>query len=251
MFARLLHWSQAGNRCVYLHGPSGTGKTHAAQALAAALRRPFRYTSLSPMSTPLRVEGYMDATGSYIGTAMRETIELGGVMLIDEIDNANANVLAALNAVLANSVGEFPDKQVARHNESVVLAAGNTIGMGATAAYTERRALDRATRDRFRFIHWDYAPNHEREIAHTILPHQAELVDTWVDWVQQVRAWCVTQYPELECSPRAIYEGLPLLLMATVEEVAEGVLFKGLIHGALRDKLLAACPFHTITRVDV
>lgn len=244
MFARLAQLALEGERCVYIYGPSGTGKTHAAHALAAALGRPFYIGSLSPQSMPALLLGYMDAQSRYCSTDFRRAYETPSVYCQDEMDNANGALLASLNSAFANGRAAFPDAAVERSGEHIMLATGNTPGFGPTPTYGERRPLDRAFRDRFTFLFWDYDTAHELAVAKS-LTDNAELAETWAAWVHAVRAYCATEYRALEVSPRAIYSALPLFAFMPVVDVAESVLFKG-IEAGVKAKIIKSCPYPAI-----
>jgi hypothetical protein len=98
--------------------------------------------------------------------------------------------------------------------------------------------------DRFAFLRWQYAPDHERAIART-LTHDAEACDAWAAWVHAVREYAATAYPALTCSPRSIYAGVALLGRMPVAEVAEATLFQGIEAGVVA-KITAACPLPSI-----
>jgi len=245
-FASLLTMVEAC-RNVYTHGAPGAGKSYASASVAQALGLDYRYASLTPMAMPSLLTGYMDAQGRYVSTDFRHVYEHGGVFAIDEADNANANLLASLNSALANGLASFPDGMIARHPDCVVIATGNTPGMGPTIAFPERRPLDRAFRDRFAFLAWTYAPEHERTIARGMLPDFPDAADAWAQWVHAVRAYCATDYPALTCSPRAIYSGVAMLGRGglSLRMIADAALFQG-IEGAVASKILAACPMPAI-----
>lgn len=137
---------------VWLVGPAGGGKTTVVSKAAETLGLQHRAISVCAQSTKTDLLGFIDASGVYRGTAFREAFEHGHVFLLDEADNGNANVLAVLNAALANGEMTFPDKTVARHADFVCVACANTFGNGATAAYVGRNQLDAATLDRFFFV---------------------------------------------------------------------------------------------------
>jgi len=229
---------------VYLWGAPGGGKSHAAHAAATALGLTYRYVSLSPQSMPSLLTGYMDAHGRYVRTAFRECYEHGGIFCIDEVDNCNGALLASLNSALANGMAEFPDAQIPRHPDCVIVATGNTPGMGGTLSFPERRALDLAFRDRFAFVEWIYAPKWEKAVVRTMHP-SADAAETWCGWVLAVRKWCAKEYPALCCSPRASFKGAALLGMFDLEQIAEMVLFQG-IDPAVKSKVLDSIPLPAI-----
>jgi MoxR-like ATPase len=111
--------------------------------------------------------------------------EQGGVFLLDELDAADANVMVAINAALANGVLANPvtGKVHKRHEKFYVLAAANTWGRGGDHMYVGRNQLDAATLDRFILstLHVDYDGDLERDLARAALPEeQAEELLGWV-----------------------------------------------------------------------
>ena len=134
---------------VYLPGPPGTGKSHMVEQIAEALQTAFGVTSFSPMSTESKLLGFRNAHGDYVTTVFRQRYEFGGVMLLDELDNANPAIVAVLNGGLANNQMEFPDGVIKRHDDFVAIATANTLGTGPTAEFAGRQRLDPATLNRF------------------------------------------------------------------------------------------------------
>lgn len=134
---------------VYLHGPAGTGKSKIGEVCAKALNLNFYPMSVCAQSTKSDLAGYMDAHGKYVSTIFRKAYEEGGLFLLDEVDNGNANVLNVLNNALANNCMAFPDGMVNKHPDFRCIAAANTFGTGASEQYIGRNALDAAFKDRF------------------------------------------------------------------------------------------------------
>lgn len=137
---------------IWVHGPSGTGKTSAARNVAKALSLPFHYNGA--LATQYQLMGYNDANGRYVTTEFRQAYEFGGVYLFDEIDASMPDALLALNGALANGICPFPDKIVPRHPDCIILAGANTSGTGATMEYVGRMKQDAALTDRFVFLDW-------------------------------------------------------------------------------------------------
>jgi len=140
---------------LWMSGPAGSGKTTLGHDLAKALGRPFGFQSFSAASTEGSLIGSLDAQGNYRESAFVQAYENGGVYLLDEVDAAPAEVLVAINAALANGHLALPRhtdparRIIKRHPDTVVIAAGNTWGTGATAQYCGRAPIDAATLDRF------------------------------------------------------------------------------------------------------
>jgi MoxR-like ATPase len=144
-------------------GGAGAGKGEIAYQAAMALGIPF-YTldqgSLSQQTPVSSIIGYMNSTGNYVGTTFRQAFEHGGLIFLDELDNAAPTCIASINAALAVREGQtigFPGGQmVPRHKDFRVLAAANTFGRGPDRTYAARSRGDAATWDRFAILKLDY-----------------------------------------------------------------------------------------------
>ena len=150
---------------VLLVGPSGTGKTHAAHALAESLDIPYRSHGACLM--PHDLLGFVDAGGTYRPTAFVETYRTGGVVVLDELDSWSERASLALCEALANGSMSLPSgERVTRHPDCIIVACGNTWGRGATGDYTGRTRLDAALLARFPVqLAWDFDPDLEAAIA--------------------------------------------------------------------------------------
>ena len=159
-------------QAVYLHGPAGTGKTHLAKQMAEALDLPFHYSG--QLSQEYKFTGFTDAMGKYQPTPFYKAWTEGGLFFLDEMDRSFPDVLTDLNGALANGIFDFPApigiKEM--HPNFRCLAAGNTLGRGATGAYTAANALDASTLNRFMFIEMGY----DKRIEDAIDKNAAEFV---------------------------------------------------------------------------
>lgn len=151
---------------VWIAGPTGSGKTYAAEQAAKALGVPFYFNGA--LSMPHELLGFVDAAGKYHTTAFRQAYENGGVYLFDEVDASDNTCLLALNAALANGVCAFPDnaEPVKRHPDFICIGAANTFGQGATAEFIGRAKIDAAFLSRFAVkLHWTYDTKLEQAIC--------------------------------------------------------------------------------------
>lgn len=166
--ARLTRYIKAGQQNVLLVGPAGTGKTTLALDLATDMKREFALVTLSKTTAPEKVFGYTGIKGGetqYVETEFVKIAKTGGIVIIDEIDNGNANMLVELNAFLANGIISTPGGIVRRHKDTIVIACGNTYGTGPTRSFVGRQALDAATLDRFLTITVNYHIPFERSFV--------------------------------------------------------------------------------------
>ena len=239
---------------VYLYGPAGAGKSHIAHQAAKVLGLPYRYESLQPMSTPSLLWGYMSATGVYVPGSLYEVYRNGGVLCLDELDNASSAMLTALNAALANGCCAFPCGMVDRHADFILVCTGNTIGQGPTDDHRDRRAIDSATRDRLAFEPVGYDERLEREIALGINPASGP----WITWVQAARSY-ISDVSHgvlgVKSTPRASYEGAKMLgdlsrSRHDMAAIANRLVFKGVVGDSIT-RLLSAVPLPRVWRPTV
>jgi hypothetical protein len=141
---------------IYLHGPSGSGKSYAAEAMAKAFELPYASISCNADMSSIDFLGYQDAHGKYVTKPFRKLWEYGGVFLVDESDAMPSEVQIVANGALANGKCAFPDGMVPRHEDFIWIACGNTVMRGADPEYAARVQVDAATIQRYAFVEWDY-----------------------------------------------------------------------------------------------
>ncbi len=163
---------------IMLAGEASSGKTTGARQAAEALELKWHFNGA--ISMPHEMLGFIDAGGKYHRTPFREAYEHGGLYTFDEVDRSDPVALLAVNPHLANGVATFPDKQVKRHKDCIIVATANTWGLGADANYSGATKLDAAFLSRFPVrIAWDIDPTLEK----AIVGH-----DEWLDRVRGARA---------------------------------------------------------------
>ncbi len=212
---------------VYLVGPAGSGKTHAAIQCAKALDIPFHFTGA--VASEFKLTGFIDAQGRIVSTEFRKAFEQGGLFLFDEIDASYPQAVLAFNAALSNDYMDFPDKRVERHEKFFCIAAANTYGQGADRQYVGRNQLDAASLDRFVFMDWKYDEKLETALAGN---------EEWSSHVQKVRRFVEDNKIRHVVSPRASIFGSKLLSAGLPKEEVEAIiLWKGLDE-ATRNKIV-------------
>jgi len=205
---------------IALVGPAGSGKTTTVSQVAKSLDLPFYSKSVSAQTGVHEFFGYQDANGNYVRTLFREAYENGGVFLLDEFDAGNPNVLASMNQATANGHCAFADGMVAKHEDFVVVMAGNTFGHGATKEYVGRNKIDSATLDRFAFVNFGYDEDMEMSLANN---------KDWCKEVQAIRKKVADKKIKTIVSPRATFEGEKMLMVGmTKSKVLELIIYKGL-----------------------
>ena len=156
---------------------------------------------MSIMTSKHDLVGYKSPDGKMINGLFNDYFENGGVIALDEMDAASAEVMVSINTVLGNSHATFPDgRRIARHPDFIVVACGNTWGRGANGGYSARQELDAASLDRFQNVIWDYDESAEFDWAGT---DQRQ----WVEWVQALRHKAQELEMRVVISPRASIKG--------------------------------------------
>lgn len=213
---------------LWLVGPAGTGKSTIGEQVAEALSLPFSAVNCTSTMTETALKGYNDANGNYVGTEFRRIFEGGGVFVFDEIDNANPNVLGALNSALANGFMAFADKRVAKHPDFVGIATGNTFGSGATMEYVGRNPIDGATIDRFAQLEVPIDEKVEDAMLASV-GLDAIIATKWVTAVRKARQNVSESGLKVIVSPRATLNGAKLLRSGafTMDEVFTATVTKG------------------------
>lgn len=206
---------------VYLVGPAGTGKSTIPAQIAKQLGLEFSAMSCGTTDAKFDYVGYRDGNGVLHSTLFRQRYENGGVMLLDEMDNASPDVLVTLNQALSNGEMAFPDKMVKMHEDFICIGAGNTFGSGATAQYVGRSPIDMATLNRFVKIVVDIDLKIEDAmVASTGL--DAQTTERWMTAVRTARANCETNALRVMVTPRDAKHGASLLESGfTMKEACE------------------------------
>lgn len=216
---KILQSAKRKDKHIMLVGGAGGGKTHLAGQIAKALGIQFYPMSVGLQTTKSDLLGFINATGGYITSPVREAYEKGGLLLLDEFDSTHAGVVTILNSLLANGHATFPDKIIEKNEKFVCMCACNTYGRGGNIDYIGRNKLDGATLDRFIIVDVDYDNGLERNLANN---------DTWVDVIEKVRENIRNQGIKMIVSPRASMDGADLLEAGfTPQEVMEMVIYKG------------------------
>jgi len=82
--------------------------------VAEELKYKFFSVSMTRQTTLSSLIGFKNINGDYVRTQLRDAVEFGGLLLLDEIDAGDPNVLLCLNT-LENGFMSFPDLIVQKH----------------------------------------------------------------------------------------------------------------------------------------
>jgi MoxR-like ATPase len=150
------------NQPVLLTGEKGSGKTTLAKHIAEDLGLPFFSISMTRQTTLSHLLGFLSVNGTYVPSMLFNAVSNGGMMLLDELDAADANVLLSLNTI-ENGYVSFPTGIVECHKDFRLVATSNP--QDQHHHYTGRVKLDGATLDRFDIIDVDRDADLEKSLV--------------------------------------------------------------------------------------
>lgn len=201
----------------YLVGPAGTGKSTLAMDACAELfgvpkddfkfNEHFAQISFSPDTTSGEMVGRCDINGVFHRSEVVRVFAEGGLILFDEIDNADASMLVKLNTAIANDTFATPEGLVRKNKNTVIVCTANTYGTGPDAMYVGRTRLDAATLDRFvcSTIEVDYDVKLEKKLAHFLPVEKRKWLE---DFVKKVRTEIKEKHFRRLCSTRFVINAI-------------------------------------------
>lgn len=223
-FPLLVKWAKSlenGQRNIWIAGPAGSGKTHAAKQLAGVLFADCKcdtcvapsvsaydhaenhYFYTGAIDTEYKLSGFIDANGVIHNTQFKTAWREGGVFLFDEIDRSLTGALLKFNAALANAYCDFPEGSIKRNPNCYILAAANTWGFGGDANYVGANKIDAAFLSRFvPKISWQYDTDLELALVGTDAKSQS-----WTRAVQATRAEAFNYGAAVVIDPRQSIAG--------------------------------------------
>ena len=220
---------------VWLEGPAGTSKSTLAAQVSEALGLPLQVISCNEAMSQTALFGYKDAHGTEHKTPLWEAFENGGVLLLDEMDNGNANILAALNSALSNPFATFAGRTINKHKDFRVLATANTAGLGPETGFIGRMGVDAATLDRFAKVAVPIDEKLETAIVKAIMP---DGYAAWLKVVRKVRAGVESRGIRMAVTPRTSIHGAKMVKNGFSYEYAlRAKAFKGMDETTIKSLL--------------
>jgi nitric oxide reductase NorQ protein/cobaltochelatase CobS len=149
---------------VLLKGPPGVGKSFLTRYLCARTNRPLYRITLSETTYREDLLGQIhlvtgpggDSVTEWVDGPLTRAAREGGVLLMDEINAADANTVAALNAVMEGR--RTRSLTIPRTGETITPHEQFRVVATANPGYQGTYELNAAFEDRFRHVELDYLP---------------------------------------------------------------------------------------------
>jgi len=149
---------------VVLKGPPGVGKSYLAKYLCAQTNRPLYRITLSETTYKEDLLGHLHLLSSddggtrtgWIDGPLTRAVREGGVLLLDEINAADANTVAALNAVMEQR--QTRSLTIPQTGETIEPHPEFRVVATANPGYQGTYELNDAFEDRFRHVKLAYLP---------------------------------------------------------------------------------------------
>lgn len=147
---------------LYLYGPSGCGKTSLISQIAARLQWPVVSLTINGRFELADLIGHTSVVNGrvvFVHGPLARAMHYGYILILNEIDLADAAELAGLNDVLEGRslvVIQNNGEVIPPHPDFRLVVTANTCGSGSRGGYHGTQLLNAAFLDRFRFIRCDY-----------------------------------------------------------------------------------------------
>lgn len=220
---------------LYIHGPTGSGKTVGVSNAAKKLNLPFYKKVVGSTMSESSILGYNMGHDYIEGIAYQPFVN-GGILLLDEVDNGNANTNLIING-LSDGELAFPCGMRERHKDFRLVTTANTLGQGPSLNYVGRNKQDISLLNRLVFIFWPYDTQLTYDFCVDILsegyvePSPLHLnkfnqIVVDVEKIQQILE--ETKIPHI-ISPRSMKQAaIKVRGDRSLEEILNSVLLKGL-----------------------
>ena len=203
---------------LYLYGPSGCGKTSMVIQAAAVLKWPTvsltvngRFELADLIGHPTIVKNEL----VFVYGALARAMKYGYILILNEIDLADAAELSGLNDVLEGRnlvVIQNNGEVIKPHPSFRLVVTANTCGRGSRGTYHGTQLLNAAFLDRFRFIGCDYMSSEEElKLLKKVVPDADEgLLSGMVKVASEIRK------SHLDPVPNHVYMSVPMSTRALV-----------------------------------
>lgn len=160
---KVIEFAISRRKNAYLVGPTGCGKSSGIINVAARLKEEMEIVSLDGESSKDDIIGKLLITPTDKGEAVTSeapgpalrAVEQGKILLLEEVDMANPDILAALHRILETqskfiTVNIGQTRTIKKHPRFMCVATANTVGWGEdTFLYAGTKPQNQAFMNRF------------------------------------------------------------------------------------------------------
>jgi cobaltochelatase CobS len=208
---------RSSDDALYLYGPSGCGKTSMIMQTAAVLKWPVVSLTINGRFELADLIGHPTIVKNelvFVHGALARAMKYGYILILNEIDVADAAELSGLNDVL-----EGRNLVVIQNNGEVIkphpcfrlVVTANTCGRGSKGTYHGTQLLNAAFLDRFRFIGCDYMSHKEElELLRKVVNMDDKVLSDMVKVASEIRK------SHLDPKPNHVYMSVPMSTRALV-----------------------------------
>ncbi len=197
---------------LYLYGPSGCGKTSMVMQTAAVLKWPVVSLTINGRFELSDLIGHPTIVSNelvFVHGPLARAMKYGYILILNEIDLADAAELSGLNDVLEGRnlvVIQNNGEVIKPHPDFRMVVTANTCGRGSRGTYHGTQLLNAAFLDRFRFIRCDYMSHDEElKLLELVAPElDAGLLSDMVKVASEIRK------SHLDPMPNHIYMSVPM-----------------------------------------
>ena len=202
---------------LYLHGPSGCGKTSMIIQTAAVLKWPVVSLTINGRFELADLIGHPTIINKdlvFVHGPLARAMKYGYILILNEIDVADAAELSGLNDVLEGRslvVIQNNGEVIQPHPNFRLVVTANTCGRGSKGSYHGTQLLNAAFLDRFRFIGCDYmSQKEELKLLKKVADLEEGVLSGMVKVASEIRK------SHLDPVPNHVYMSVPMSTRALV-----------------------------------
>lgn len=213
---------------VFVWGESGVGKSTAALHIAKKQRRPAirvglsKFTDIDDLIGGMRI---VDGTTFFDKGPALVAMEMGAILILDELDSADPQLLTELHPILEKKgyLIKKLKKMVYPSPGFCIIGTANTKGRGdLSGKYIGTSALNKAFIDRFALgIHYETATRGEMKKIIEVSLREAPsfMIEGVCDWYEQIDDSVRKNVTEEHVSPRKVLDIIELMMMDDIKSL--------------------------------